>query len=104
LSLEERYLETMGRNLRRPGAWRAFAADQRALVRDLPRLEAKLNDIRAPTAIVAGSADRIVPLSSAQALAGAIPGAQLIVLPGDDHLLVQRDPERLAAIIAGVGG
>lgn len=99
LGLEERYLETMGRQLLRPPAWRAFAADQRALVRDLPALEARLERISAPTTIVAGSADRIVPLLSAQALARSIRGAQLVVLAGDDHLLVQRDPERLAEII-----
>lgn len=99
LGLQEGYLRTMGRTLRRPAAWRAFAADQRAIVHALPELERRLQWITAPTTIVAGSADRVVPLSSARALAGAIPGAELIVLPGDDHLLVQRDPRRLAEII-----
>ncbi len=100
LGLDDHYLATMGRTLRRPSAWRAFAADQRAIVRDLPALERRLGAITAPTTIVAGSRDRIVPIASARALADAIPGAELVVLRGDDHMLVQRDPERLAAIIA----
>jgi pimeloyl-ACP methyl ester carboxylesterase len=104
LGLEERYLETIGHQLRRPAAWRAFSADQRALVRDLPALEARLARISAPTTIVAGSADRIVPLSSARALAQSVPGAELVVLAGGDHLLVQREPERLAEIIVGPPG
>jgi len=104
LAVDERYLATMASMLLRPAAWRAFAADQRALVRGLPALEARLRHIAAPTTIVAGSADRIVPLSSARALARSIPGAELVVLPGAGHLLVQRDPERLADIIARRSG
>src|SRR2546421_202679 len=40
--LEERYLRATGRGLRSPTAWRAFAADQRALVQGLPALEQRL--------------------------------------------------------------
>jgi pimeloyl-ACP methyl ester carboxylesterase len=101
LAVEERYLRTMGQTLLSPAGWRAFAADQRALVRDLPALESRLAAIRAPTTIVAGSADRIVPPSSAQALASAIPRAELIMLDGAGHLITQRQAERLAQIIAG---
>ncbi len=99
LSLDERYLEATGRALRTPGAWRAFAADQRALVRDLPSLERRLEYVDAPTTIVAGSADRIVPLSSARALADEIPGAELVVLPGAGHLLLHHRAQQLAEII-----
>jgi pimeloyl-ACP methyl ester carboxylesterase len=101
LSLDERYLAATGRALRSPAAWRAFAADQRALVRDLPALERRLAGVATPTTIVAGSADRIVPLSSARALAGAIPGAELVALPGAGHLLLHHRAHQLADIIAG---
>jgi pimeloyl-ACP methyl ester carboxylesterase len=101
LRLDESYLETTGRYLRRPRAWRAFAADQRMLVRDLPSLEARLPAIAAPTTIVNGSVDRIVPLSSAAALAETIPAAELIVVPGAGHLLLQRQAARVAEIILG---
>jgi pimeloyl-ACP methyl ester carboxylesterase len=69
------------------------------LVRDLPALEARLASISAPTTIVNGSADRVVPLASARELAATIPGAELVVLPGAGHLLLQRQAERLAEII-----
>src|SRR5947209_2601762 len=95
LGLDERYLQSTARHLRRPRAWRAFAADQRMLVRDLPALEARLRSITAPTTIVNGSADRVVPLASARELARTIPAAELVVLPGAGHLLLQRHAERL---------
>lgn len=101
LSLDERYLAATGRALRSPAAWRAFAADQRALVRDLPALERRLPGISTPTTVVAGSADRIVPLSSARALAGEIPGAELVILPGAGHLLLHHRAHQLADIIVG---
>lgn len=99
LALEERYLEATARELRSPASWRAFAADQRMLVRDLPALEARLPAIRAPTTVVSGSADRIVPVASARALQQSIPGARLVVLPGAGHLLTQRQAVELAGII-----
>lgn len=105
--LEEAYLEATGRGLRTPAAWRAFAADQRMLVRDLPALEAKLATIRVPTTIVTGSADRVVPLSSARHLQAAIPNAALVVLAGAGHLITQRRPAELADVIRdalGAGG
>ena len=52
-----------------------------------------------PTTIVAGSADRIVPVSSARSLQAAIPGAELVVLAGAGHLLTQRQAGELAEII-----
>jgi pimeloyl-ACP methyl ester carboxylesterase len=101
LEVEEPYLEATGRGLRTPAAWRAFAADQRMLVRDLPALEARLSTIRVPTTIVNGSADRVVPLASARALQTAIPGAALVVLPRAGHLITQRQAGELAHIIRG---
>jgi 3-oxoadipate enol-lactonase/3-oxoadipate enol-lactonase/4-carboxymuconolactone decarboxylase len=102
LEVEEPYLEATARGLRTPAAWRAFAADQRMLVRDLPALEAKLSRIRVPTTIVSGSADRIVPPASARALQEAIPSASLIVLTGAGHLITQRQAPELARIILSV--
>jgi pimeloyl-ACP methyl ester carboxylesterase len=101
LEVDEPYLEATARGLRTPAAWRAFAADQRMLVRGLPELEERLARIQAPTTIVAGSADRVVPLSSARRLQETIRGSELIVLPGAGHLLTQRQASELAEIILG---
>ena len=68
-------------------------------MRDLPALEAKLATIRVPTTIVSGSADRVVPLSSARGLQETIPGATLVVLPDAGHLITQRQAPELARVI-----
>jgi pimeloyl-ACP methyl ester carboxylesterase len=99
MSIDEGYLSATARSLRSPSGWRAFAADQRSLVRGLPALERRLPAVRTPTTIVTGSADRIVPPASARALASAIPGAEFVVLDGAGHLLTQLEAERLAEII-----
>src|SRR5438270_248557 len=76
-----------GRALRVPSSWRAFTVEQRALIRELPALEASLREIAIPTTIVIGSVDRIVRPSSARRLADQIPGAQLVVVEDGNHLL-----------------
>jgi pimeloyl-ACP methyl ester carboxylesterase len=103
LTLDDRYVRGVGRALLAPATWRAFASDQRALIRDLPALEARLHRISAPTAIVAGTADRVVPISAARKLSEQIPGAELVALEREGHLLPQRNPNRLAGLIAAVG-
>jgi pimeloyl-ACP methyl ester carboxylesterase len=104
LGLEDRYLEVAGRAVSGPSAWRSFVIEQRALVRGLPRLEERLGRISAPAAVLAGTADRIVPMRSARALARQIPGAELVVLSGASHLIPQQHADRVAAVIAEVGG
>lgn len=99
LSLDERFLNDAGRSLRSPSAWAAFAAEQRALIRELPALEASLSQITARTKIVIGSADRVVGPDSAHRLAGQINGAELIELANASHLIPQQRPNELAAII-----
>ena len=42
----------------------------------------------APTLVVHGGADRMVPASHGEWLAGAIPGADLWLQPGDGHISV----------------
>ena len=62
-------------------------------------LEARLEQIRAPATIVIGTADRIVPVSSARRLAEQLPDAQLVELERANHLLPQQRAEQLAGII-----
>ncbi len=99
LGLDGRYLEASGRALLDPGAWRAFAAEQRALIGELPSLERRLAQISAPTTIVIGTADRMVPPVSARLLAARIGDAEVVELDGASHLLPQQHAERLAEII-----
>jgi pimeloyl-ACP methyl ester carboxylesterase len=61
-----------------------------------------LGEISAPTTIVAGSEDRVVPLSAARRLATQIHGAELVVVDRAAHLLPQQHPDRVAAVITAV--
>ncbi|HYN40966.1 MAG TPA: alpha/beta fold hydrolase [Thermoanaerobaculia bacterium] len=46
---------------------------------------ARLAQIRVPTLVLTGDADRLVPLENSRCLAEAIPGARLVMLPGAGH-------------------
>jgi pimeloyl-ACP methyl ester carboxylesterase len=46
---------------------------------------AKLKTITAPTVVIHGDADPLVPLAGGQDTAANIPGAELIVVPGVGH-------------------
>ena len=100
-ALDDRYLRAAGRMLLTPSAWRSFVREQRFLVRDLPVLERRLGQISAPTTIVAGTADRVVPIAAARRLAGQIPGAELVELEHAGHLLHQHHAGELARVVAG---
>jgi pimeloyl-ACP methyl ester carboxylesterase len=90
--------------VRGPAAWRAYAAEQRALVHGLPELEPRLGTIAAPTTIIAGAHDRIVPAAATQQLSRQIPGARLQHSAVAGHLVPQRDPGVVAAaILAALG-
>jgi pimeloyl-ACP methyl ester carboxylesterase len=101
--LPEQYLIGAGRSLLRRWAWRAFVSEQRALLGDLPALERSLRLIEAPTTIVTGAADRVVPRAAPRKLAEQIPGARLVVLERAGHLLPQLHARRVAdAILVAV--
>ncbi len=104
LELEERYLRSAGRILLSPPAWHAFFLEQRQLIRDLPELEGRLDQIAAPTTIVIGTRDRVVPVASARLLAEQIPQAELVELKRANHLLPQQRAARLAEIIVAAYG
>jgi pimeloyl-ACP methyl ester carboxylesterase len=99
---QDGYLHSVARRLRTPSAWRAFVFEQRALFHDLPALESRLADIAAPTRIIGGSADRIVPSASLWELSRSITGARLDVVPGAGHLLPLRRPDLVAGEIESV--
>ncbi len=104
LALDEHFLQDAGRAMRSPAAWRAFAIEQRALIHELPALERMLPRIGAPTKVVIGTADRVVPPSSARKLATQITGAELVEIERASHLLPLQHPERVAELIAASEG
>jgi pimeloyl-ACP methyl ester carboxylesterase len=104
LGLDEPYLRHVARALLRPATWRAFASEQRMLIRELPALERRLPSLATPTTVVSGTADRIVSPASARQLATQIPGAELVQIRGATHLLPQQRPAELAEIIVRASG
>jgi pimeloyl-ACP methyl ester carboxylesterase len=98
-ALDDRYLRAAGRMLLAPAAWRAFVREQRFLVRDLPVLERRLGRLSVPATIVAGTADRVVPIAAARRLATQIPAAALVEVEPGGHLLHVQHAERLAEVI-----
>jgi pimeloyl-ACP methyl ester carboxylesterase len=78
----------------------AAANHHRAVWLDDPGLRAPLSLITAPTAIVHGDHDPVHPLAHAEALAAAIPGAKLHIVPGMGHAMTSPGlPEELADLI-----
>jgi pimeloyl-ACP methyl ester carboxylesterase len=58
-----------------------------------------LAEVRAPTLILWGERDRLIPPSDAQLFARALPGAELHVLPGLGHVPHEEDPETTTALV-----
>ncbi|MFZ0040633.1 MAG: alpha/beta hydrolase [Solirubrobacteraceae bacterium] len=102
VGIDPGYVSTARRKLLEPAAWRAYAAEQRYLIRDLPALEARLGAIAAPTTILTGTGDRVVPPKAPRRLAEQIPDAHLVACPGAGHLLPQRHPQMVADAIRHV--
>jgi pimeloyl-ACP methyl ester carboxylesterase len=78
----------------------AAANHHRAVWLDDPSLLAPLSSITAPTSIVHGDQDPVYPLGHGEALAAAIPGAVLHVVPGMGHVMTSPGlPEEIADAI-----
>jgi pimeloyl-ACP methyl ester carboxylesterase len=54
----------------------------------------RLADIRVPTLVLHGDADRLVQPANARLLADAVPGARLVWLPGASHVFWTDQPDR----------
>lgn len=65
----------------------AAANHHRACATITPDLLAPLSSITAPTTIVHGQVDPVFPVGHGEALAAAIPGSRLHVVPGMGHIL-----------------
>jgi pimeloyl-ACP methyl ester carboxylesterase len=76
-----------------------FLVEQRALLAELPTVAASLGSVEVPVSVVVGGWDVVVPPGSAQSLAAAIPGAELIRIPGVGHFLARDATDRLVEVI-----
>jgi pimeloyl-ACP methyl ester carboxylesterase len=64
-----------------------------------PKLRSRLRRITAPTLIVAGAQDGLVPAVYAETFAAEIPGARLEVVEGAAHWLPFEKPDELTALV-----
>jgi pimeloyl-ACP methyl ester carboxylesterase len=78
---------------------KSFLGEQRALLDETPLLERRLSRLEVPTAVVHGTADHVVPISASKALSERIPGAELVVLKGEGHLVPFERPNLVAPIV-----
>ena len=78
-----------------------FARQMAAIYADGDR-RARLANVSAPTAVIHGTADPLVPVPGGRDTAASIPGAELIEIEGMGHDLPPPLVERIADAIAGV--
>lgn len=81
-----------------------FVVEQRMLLREIPVLEAELKRVRAPTTVLVGTHDTLVPPDAGRALARQIPGARLAEVPGAGHVLNVQRPDVVAEAILALAG
>lgn len=71
-----------------------------AAMRDRPDSTGFLREISIPTLVVVGERDILTPPADSEAMAAAIPGAQLVTVPGTGHLAPMERPKAVAESLA----
>ena len=60
-----------------------------------------LGNIKVPTLVVNGSADRLTTVDMAKSIADAIPGSELSIIKDAGHLVNIEEPEQFNTIVVG---
>ena len=82
--------------------WRSFVAEQRALLREIESVESALGAIHAPTVVISGSWDLVVPPSVSESIAAAVADAELVEVARTGHFVPRDAPEVIAAAVRRV--
>jgi pimeloyl-ACP methyl ester carboxylesterase len=64
-----------------------------------PKLRDRISSVKAPTLVIHGEKDGIVPLRHSEEYSSRIPNARLEVIPGMGHLPALEDPETVADLV-----
>ncbi|MYV43457.1 hypothetical protein GT030_32535 [Streptomyces sp. SID1328] len=64
----------------------------------------RLHEIAVPTTVIHSELDATVPVAAGPALAEAIPGAALCLLPGEGHYAIVQVPEKFNPLLAEAPG
>lgn len=87
----------------RPKTLLANVQDLVGLTTALAAMSPRYGDLHVPTTIVSGAADPIVrPDLQAKPLSRAVPGAQLVMLPGAGHMIHYTAPDALADAVTAL--
>jgi pimeloyl-ACP methyl ester carboxylesterase len=100
----DRIEEDIAQRLAHPFAERAYRAQ--AFAAALHNCYGRLASIAAPTLVVHGRHDRMIPAANAQLIAERVPGARLRILEESGHLYATEEPEvddAIAAFLAEAG-
>lgn len=89
--------ERLQSSLRAPTPLRTYRAQLEAIMKS--DRYARLDEIEAPTLVVHGDADGLVPYSNGELLARKIRGAELVTLRGVGHLPMWEAPEEAARVV-----
>ncbi|MEV8634105.1 alpha/beta fold hydrolase [Streptosporangium sp. NPDC051023] len=91
--LVDRVVTSMERSIRLPGYTYAAAAMAGTDHSDV------LGSLSVPVLVVVGDQDRVTGVAESQAIAAAVPGARLAVIPGAGHLANQERPEEFNRLV-----
>jgi 3-oxoadipate enol-lactonase len=94
----ERFDEILAARLEHPTPYSTIEAHAEACYA-FYRAGCPVEGIDAPTLVVHGSEDLIVPVENGRMLAGRIPGARYVELPGRGHNLPLEEPDTFAAFV-----
>ena len=59
----------------------------------------RMAGINAPTLVVHGELDALVPPENGRIIAGRIPGAELVMVPNANHVLMTDQPEHVSKVL-----
>jgi len=94
------YGSCSGAAMRHRPVWRSFLLEQRALLAELPRINAALPLISAPTTVISGNRDSLIPAATPAGLLAAIGNSTGHRIDGG-HDLQLGQPAEVAELIAG---
>jgi pimeloyl-ACP methyl ester carboxylesterase len=55
--------------------------------------------ITAPTLVIHGELDALVPPENGRIISGRIPGAELVMIPNANHVLMTDQPEQVSKVL-----
>jgi pimeloyl-ACP methyl ester carboxylesterase len=82
--------------------WHSFVVEQRALLREIGSVESALASVRAPTVVISGSWDVVVPPAVSAGIAAAISGSELVSVARTGHFVPRDAPEVVASAVCRV--